>query len=96
MGISEKQILDLADFERSGEFNETERVVLRLAQAITRTPANVSDELYAALREKFSEPQLVELNAAMCWENYRARFNRTFAIGAEGFSEGHVCALPER
>jgi hypothetical protein len=94
-GITEEQILDLARFESSDHFNEREKVVLRLATELTRTPANVSDEFYAALRAQFSERELVELSAAICWENYRARFNRTFAIGAEGFSKGRVCALPE-
>jgi len=95
-GITEDQLLDLARFESSTHFNERERLVLRLATELTRTPANVSDELYAALRAQFSEREIVELNAAICWENYRARFNRTFDIGSEGFAEGHVCVLPER
>jgi alkylhydroperoxidase family enzyme len=62
---------------------------------MTRTPATVSDELYASLRDHFSERQLVELSSTISWENYRARFNRTFAIAAEGFSEGKFCPLPE-
>jgi alkylhydroperoxidase family enzyme len=80
----------------SGQFDETEKLVLRLAVALTRTPAEVSDELFQALRKQFSESQLVELNSAICWENYRARFNRTFAVEPEGFSKGHYCPLPER
>lgn len=88
-------MLDLARFETSPHFNERERLVLRLTVDLTRIPTNVSDEFYAALRKEFSEREIVELNAAICWENYRARFNRTFDIGAEGFSKGHVCALPE-
>lgn len=63
---------------------------------LTSTPADVSDELYAALRRHFSERQLVELAAVITWENGRARFNRTFAIAAEGFSEGQFCPIPER
>jgi alkylhydroperoxidase family enzyme len=63
---------------------------------MTRTPANITDELYASLRKHFSERELVELSATISWENYRARFNRTFAIAAEGFSEGQFCPLPER
>jgi hypothetical protein len=55
----------------------------------------VSDELYAALRHRFSERQLVELSAVITWENARARFNRTFNIAAEGFSEGQLCPMPE-
>jgi len=95
-GITEEQLLDLARFETSPHFNERERLVLRLTADLTRIPTNVSDELYAALRAQFSEREIVELTAAICWENYRARFNRTFDIGAEGFSKGRVCALPER
>jgi alkylhydroperoxidase family enzyme len=62
---------------------------------MTRTPSTVTDELYAALRNQFSERELVELSATISWENYRARFNRTFSIAAEGFSEGQFCPLPE-
>lgn len=85
---------DITKFESSPHFDEREKTVLRLATALTLTPASVSDELYAALRTHFSEPQLVELTAAITWENGRARFNRTFAIAAEGFSEGQFCPMP--
>jgi alkylhydroperoxidase family enzyme len=54
--------------------------VLGLVTSLTRTPAEVPDELFAALRAVFSERELVELSSAIAWENYRARFNRTFAI----------------
>jgi alkylhydroperoxidase family enzyme len=63
---------------------------------MTRTPATITDGLYTSLRKHFSERELVELSATISWENYRARFNRTFAIAAEGFSEGQFCPLPER
>jgi hypothetical protein len=36
-------------------FNDTELLVIELADALTDTPSNVSDELYARLRNKFSE-----------------------------------------
>ncbi len=63
---------------------------------MTRTPAEVCDELFQALRAQFSEGQLVELSSAIAWENYRSRSNRTFAIEAEDFSKGQYCPLPER
>ena len=69
--------------------------MLRLVTSLTRTPADVPDELFATLRLEFSERELVELSSAIAWENYRARFNRTFAIAAEGFSKGQFCPLPE-
>ncbi len=96
MGITEEQLRDLAKFDASPHFNEEEKLVLRLAVELTRTPAEVSDDFFAALRSRFSERELVELTAAIAWENYRARFNRTFADEAEGFSEGKFCPLPER
>jgi alkylhydroperoxidase family enzyme len=95
-GITEDQLHDLAQFESSPHFDDREKTVLRLAVAITRTPSNVSDELYSALRRHFSEPELVELSAVISWENARARFNRTFNIPAEGFSKGQFCPLPEQ
>lgn len=87
---------DLSRFEYSPHFSKEEKLVLRLAVALTRTPLDVSDDLYGALRKCFSERELVELNAAICWENDRARFNRTFAVESEGFSKGMFCPLPER
>ena len=95
-GVTEQQLHDLAQFESSPNFDDREKTVLRLATALTRTPADVSDELYAALRRHFSERQLVELTAVITWENARARFNRTYAIPAEDFSHGKFCPLPER
>ncbi|HKW25236.1 MAG TPA: hypothetical protein VJN48_05595 [Terriglobales bacterium] len=96
MGITEEQLRDLARFDTSAHFNEEEKLVLRLAVELTRTPSEVSDDFFAALRSRFSERQLVELSAAIAWENYRARFNRTFDVQPEGFSEGKFCPLPER
>jgi alkylhydroperoxidase family enzyme len=94
-GITEEQLQDLAQFESSPRFDDREKTVLHLAVAMTRTPSTVPDELYAALRQHFSELQLVELSAVISWENARARFNRTFAIAAEGFSKGRFCPMPE-
>lgn len=59
--------------------------MLELADAITASPARVTPELRKRLQERFSTPQLVELGAAIAWENYRARTNRVFGFGSEGF-----------
>ena len=63
---------------------------------MTQTPVEVSDALFARLREKFTEAQLVELTSAIAWENYRARYDHAFGIEAENFTDGAVCALPVR
>jgi 4-carboxymuconolactone decarboxylase len=94
-GVTEVQLRELPTFERSEAFSHLEKLVLRYAAAVTRTPADIPDELFDALREHFSEAQLVELTAAIALENYRARFNHAFGMGSQGFSEGSFCAVPE-
>jgi len=56
-------------------FNDTERLMIELADAMGETPSNVSDDLYACLRNQFSEEQLLQLGGQIAFENYRARFN---------------------
>lgn len=58
------------------------------------TPCDISDELYSELKGLFSEREIVELSAAIAWENYRARFNRVFDVESEDYSEGAVCPMP--
>ena len=70
--------------------------MLEYADAMSRTPVEVPDALFARLRERFSEAQLVELTSAIAWENYRARFDHAFGIEGENFTEGAVCAMPVR
>ncbi len=70
--------------------------MLRLADAMSSTPAHIDDALFAALRAKFDEAQLAELASALAWENYRARFNRVFDVEAENYSHGAFCPMPVR
>ena len=64
-------------------FSKDERLVIELADAMADTPSNISDELYARLREKFSEEQLLQLGGQLAFENYRARLNRIFDVGSD-------------
>lgn len=94
--MSAEQIAHLNEYRTDFNFSELERLVLEYADAITATPVEVPDALFARLREKFDEAQLVELTSAIAWEGYRARFSHAFGIESEGFNEGAVCALPAR
>lgn len=85
---------NLHDYAGSGLFSETEKLVLAYADAMTRTPVDVPEEMFSGLRAKLDDAQLVELSATIAWENYRARFNHAFGLEAEGFSEGAFCAIP--
>ena len=94
-GLTDEQLLALPRYRESGLFSEPEMLALDLADAMTRAPVEVSDELYGALREHFDDAQLVELASNIALENMRARFNAALDIGSAGFTEGMVCAIPE-
>ena len=94
-GITESQLAALPDFENATEFSGTEKLVLRYAVAMTKTPVDVPDDLFEALQRVFDERQLVELTSSIAWENYRARFDHAFGIESEGFYKGALCLLPQ-
>ena len=94
--MSEAQLRELPRYQASAAFAPLEKLVLDYAVAMTNTPVEVPDALFARLREHFADAELVELTAAIAWENYRARFDHAFGIEAQGFTEGAYCVLPER
>jgi alkylhydroperoxidase family enzyme len=52
---------------------------------MTITGQRVGDELFARVRKRFSEAQVVELTAAVALENFRSKFNVALGIEAQGF-----------
>ncbi|MBI4499287.1 MAG: hypothetical protein HY689_15475 [Chloroflexi bacterium] len=84
-GASDAKIAAVARFRESDLFSPEEQAALALAEAMTRTPVEVSDEIFEAARRYFSPAQLVELVATIAMENYRARFNRAFGIESQHF-----------
>jgi alkylhydroperoxidase family enzyme len=67
------------------EPDERERVALEYAERMTTTGQKVDDALFARLQGHFSEPQIVELTAAIALENFRSKFNTALGIDAQGF-----------
>ena len=89
VGITDAQLEDLASFETSANFDGPEKAVLRYAEGMTHTPADVSDAVFEEICASFSTEQIVELTAAIALENYRARFNCALKIESDG-----ICSLP--
>ena len=81
-GLSDEKLRAVVDHDMT-PFNDTERLVIELADAMTDTPANVSDDLYERLRNRFSEEQLMQLGGQIAFENYRARWNRIFNVESD-------------
>jgi alkylhydroperoxidase family enzyme len=87
----EAKVQAAANWRDSALFSDDERVALDYAERMTITGERVDDELFARLKARFSEAQIVELTAAVALENFRSKFNPPLGIEAQGF-----CLLPER
>jgi alkylhydroperoxidase family enzyme len=94
-GLSDDELLALPRYRGSDLFTEREKLALDYTVAVMRTPVEVTDELFARVKEHFSDEQLVELTALLTVVNLD-RFNAAFGIGSAGFSEGMVCVPPDR
>jgi alkylhydroperoxidase family enzyme len=94
-GLSDEELLALPNYHNTACFSDVDKLVLDYATAMSRTPVEVTDELFDRLRGQFSTPQLVELTFIVALENLRGRFNLAMGIGAAGFSEGMICAVPD-
>jgi alkylhydroperoxidase family enzyme len=94
-GFSDEELLALPRYRRSDLFTEREKLALDYTVAVMRTPVEVTDDLFARMKEHFSDKQMVEITALLTVVNLD-RFNAAFGIGSAGFSEGMVCVPPER
>jgi len=93
-GVSEAALLDLPVYETSERLSDLEKRALDYAVAMTATPLQVPRPLFEHLRTTLGVPAMLELTAAIAWENYRARFNHAVGATEEGYSDNVVCLLP--
>jgi AhpD family alkylhydroperoxidase len=94
-GVPEEHLRALSDWRRSDSFDCIDRTVLEFAEAMTKTPVQVSDELFERVQAAFDDRQIVELTMAIGLENLYSRTNWALRIEGEGFSEGMYCVRPE-
>jgi alkylhydroperoxidase family enzyme len=50
---------------------------------MTITGREVSDEMFARLREFYNADELVELTAIIAWENASSKFNRALRVPSQ-------------
>jgi alkylhydroperoxidase family enzyme len=62
--------------------------VLEYADTMTITGREVSDELFARIRERFDDDAIVELTEAVAWENASSKFNRALRIPSQKLWRG--------
>ena len=85
INASEEKVRTVDQAATSPLFDEVERAAIAYAEAMTITGQRVSDDLFARIRKHFTEPQIVELTAAVALENFRSKFNVALGIEAQGF-----------
>lgn len=83
LGLSNEKIEALADYATSPLYSEAERVALSFADCMTFTEREVTDELFARVREFYDEDAIVELTAIIAWENASSKFNRALRVPSQ-------------
>ena len=86
-----EKLAEVTIWRDSTLFSEAERLALEYAERITYTDRKVDDALVEALKQHFTDAQIVELTAAIAMENFRSKFNPALGIEAQGF-----CMVPKR
>lgn len=94
-GLTDEELLALSNYRAAACFSDVDKLILEYAAAMSRTPVEVTDELFDALRAHFDTAQLVGLTHVINLGNLRARFNIALGIKSSGFSGGQVCAVPD-
>ncbi len=82
-GLTHKQIDALRYAPKGGEFTEVEVDVIAYADQVTREPSGVSDELFARLRNHFSEARIVNLTLIIGLINLFNRYSAALRLHPE-------------
>ncbi len=88
LGVSDEKILALDEYATSPLYDEKERAALEYAERMTITEEDVDDGLFARLLGFFDEDALVELTAAIAWENSSSKFNRALRVPSQRLWRG--------
>ncbi|MGH9957551.1 MAG: carboxymuconolactone decarboxylase family protein [Pyrinomonadaceae bacterium] len=83
LGISDEKIEALSQYATSDHYSQAERVALEYADSMTISGREVSDELFARLRQFFDDDSIVELTATIAWENASSKFNRALRLPSQ-------------
>jgi alkylhydroperoxidase family enzyme len=94
-GIPQEKLEALLDYADSPVLEPEEKLVVEYAEAISSSPAVVSDDLWRRLTATFTRAQIAELASEIAWENQRARLNQALGVRPAGFSDGSYCLIPQ-
>lgn len=82
-GVAPQLADRLPDYASEPGFDDTDRVVIEYAVAVTERPQSILDELFDRLRAQFDEAQIVELTLRIALCGFFNRFNDALQIETE-------------
>jgi alkylhydroperoxidase family enzyme len=85
-GETEQRLYGLSAWRESSYYSKRERAALAWAEAVTKN--EVSDELYAEVKEQFTEEEMVDLTLAVTSTNTWNRINVAFPQQAGTYRVG--------
>lgn len=83
MGIEEQKLAAIWDYQKSLLYSEAERTALDFALAAAQIPNAVTDEMFAGLRNHWTEDQIVEIVGVIAYFGFMNRWNDTMATPLE-------------
>lgn len=92
-GLDIDRLRRIDEFETAEEFSETERLALRLADAMTATPPRGSSDVVDDLTARIGTEAVLELVYEISHENQRSRMNHALGVTDQGFSTSS-CRVP--
>jgi alkylhydroperoxidase family enzyme len=81
-GLTLEECSELADWQTSGRFSDSERAALAYADSMTRDIV-VPDEVFDALKPHFDDRQIVELTVLIGSYNMNARVMQALRLDLE-------------
>ena len=82
-GVSDEKLADVWNYASSPHYSERERIALDFALAAAAQPNAVTDELFARVREHWSESEVVEILAVVAMFGFLNRWNDSMATPLE-------------
>jgi len=84
-GVPLSKVEELGNWRKSTLFNDEEKIVLEYTEAITITDKRVDEQLFKHLREFLNDDQIIELTAAIAFQNMSTKFNTALDVSSQGF-----------
>ena len=84
IGYTEEQIAALAHHQETDLFEPPIKAALLYAEEMTRDAHNLTDEVFARMKEHYSDKQILELTCVVSLTNYFNRLTSALRIDLSG------------